>query len=359
MRFATLCSGIDAPGVAWKHLGWTPVFHSEIEPFPSAVLAHHDPDVPNLGDMTAPDFTKRAAKLGPVDLLVAGTPCQAFSLAGQRQSLDDERGNLTLKFTEICDDLKPTWVVWENVPGVLNTPDNAFGCLLGKLVGSPGPLVSCGGRWRNAGMAIGPRRAAAWRILDAQHYRVPQRRRRVFVIAGHPRNTSRIASILFEPEGVPRDFETRKKTEKNATRRIAKCLRASGSDYPREGDGNYIVMAHGQASAECVRDGSPALTCNHEAPIISLTCGDRGITPDQACAGMLQKDGGGVRRLTPLECERLQGFPDNYTNIKYGKPRFPDQICPDGPRYKALGNSMAVPVMRWLGKRIAVADKTI
>lgn len=398
MKFGTLCSGIDAPGTAWKPLGWTPVFHSEIEKFPSAILAHHDPDIPNLGDMTAEDFTLRASELGPIDLLCAGTPCQAFSVAGKRKSLKDSRGNLTLRFTEICDALEPEWIIWENVPGVLSTKDNAFGCLLGKLVGNNAPLFSRYGRWPGAGMVVGPRRALAWRILDAQHFGVPQRRRRVFIVARNLGDGRGCGAVLFEPESVRRDSPKSQGPETKTTGNVANSLRAQSQGPHRADTGNYVVMATGQGSSEIVKDGSPSLTCNHEAPIVAyqchggnvgpmgtlragngnetggvpfvadparsvtLTCGDRGISPDQACAGMVQTEpiiGGIPRRLTPRECERLQGFPDEHTNIEYGRPKHADQKCLDGPRYKALGNSMAVPVMRWIGKRIEIVNEAI
>src|ERR1044071_3830774 len=165
MRYLSVCSGIEAATVAWESLGWRPTAFSEIEAFPSAVLAHHYPDVPNLGDFTAID----TGTLGPVDLLVGGTPCQAFSVAGARRSLDDARGNLTLSFVELAHELADNnglqWVVWENVPGVLSTKDNAFGCFLGGIVGSNEPVV-CDGRWPNAGMVAGPKGKAAWRVFD-------------------------------------------------------------------------------------------------------------------------------------------------------------------------------------------------
>jgi len=180
MRFATLCSGIGAPEVAAHRLGMEPVFCSEIEPFPCAVLAHHWPDVPNYGDMTK----WRDWPHHDLDLLIAGTPCQAFSVAGLRQGLDDARGNLTLEFARYVNSVRPRFVLWENVPGVLSDKSNAFGCLLGGLAGCDAPMLPRGGRWTNAGFVSGPKRQIAWRILDAQHFGVAQRRRRVWLLAG-------------------------------------------------------------------------------------------------------------------------------------------------------------------------------
>ena len=192
IRFGSVCSGIEAASVAFGPLGWQAAWFSEIEPFPCAVLQHHFPDVPNLGDMTTLPERVRSGEVEAPDMLCGGTPCQAFSVAGLRKSLDDERGNLSLVFCEIADaidsirsvrGLAPVIVFWENVPGVLNTKDNAFGCFLGELVGASAPLSSDSGRWPSAGYVAGPKREAAWRVLDAQHFGVPQRRRRVFVVA--------------------------------------------------------------------------------------------------------------------------------------------------------------------------------
>lgn len=191
-RYGSVCSGIEAASVAFGPLGWKAAWFSEIEPFPCAVLAHHFPDVPNLGDMTTLPERIRSGEVEAPDMLCGGTPCQAFSVAGQRRSLDDERGNLSLVFCEIADaidsirsvrGLAPAVVFWENVPGVLSTKDNAFGCFLGELVGASAPLSPGAKRWPCAGFVAGPKRQAAWRVLDAQFFGVPQRRRRVFVVS--------------------------------------------------------------------------------------------------------------------------------------------------------------------------------
>lgn len=216
MRFGSVCSGIEAASVAWEPLGWKAAWFSEIEPFPSAVLAHHFPDVPNYGDMTALPERILSGEVEAPDLLCGGTPCQAFSVAGLRKSLDDDRGNLSLIFTEVADAIdsvrttsgkQPAIIFWENVPGVLNTKDNAFGCFLGQLVGAGAPLTPGAGRWPCAGYVVGAKRKAAWRVLDAQYFGVPQRRRRVFVVAS-ARDGFDPAEILFERPSVSGDSET-------------------------------------------------------------------------------------------------------------------------------------------------------
>jgi DNA (cytosine-5)-methyltransferase 1 len=405
MRFLSVCSGIEAASVAWSPLGWKASGFSEIEPFPCAVLKHHYPDVPNHGDMTSLPAKIRAGEVEAPDLLCGGTPCQAFSVAGLRQSLSDARGNLTLTFCEIADAIdamrkRPSIIFWENVPGVLNTKDNAFGCFLGALAGEDDALVAPGGRWANAGFVDGPQRAVAWRVLDAQYFGVAQRRRRVFVIAS-ARSDFDPAAVLFEFEGVRRDTApSREKGEEVAGTIEASLGRSRGAGTSTAA----ITMAHGQGGAEIGFDRGPTLTCNHEAPIVTQpialaenTIGRKphnggngdgfteggpmytlnatgvhgvvqpvtyGIDGEQNAyeelMGTLRSHQSGgfegarvastmqVRRLTPVECERLQGFPDGYTNIPWRKAA----EAPDGPRYKALGNSWAVPVVRWIGERI-------
>ena len=213
MRFGSVCSGIEAASVAWHPIGWEAAWLSEIEPFPSAVLKHHYPDVPNLGDMTALPDRIASGEVEAPDLFCGGTPCQAFSVAGLRKSLDDSRGNLSLVFCEIANaidavrttgELPPAIIFWENVPGVLSTKDNAFGCFLAGLAGEDGAVEPPGGKWTNAGCVFGPQRTVAWRVLDAQHLGVAQRRRRVFVVAS-AREGFDPAAVLFEFQGVRRD----------------------------------------------------------------------------------------------------------------------------------------------------------
>jgi DNA (cytosine-5)-methyltransferase 1 len=447
ISYLSVCSGIEAATVAWHDLGFEPVGFAEVDAFPSAVLRHHYPDVPNLGDMN----NHEQWSLPSIDLLVGGTPCQSFSVAGLRGGLKDPRGGLMLRFLEIAQRRRPRWIVWENVPGVLSSNGGRdFGAFLGAL----GEL---GYGW-------------AYRILDAQWFGVAQRRRRVFVV-GHLGDWQRAAAVLFERESVRRDTPPSRK----AGEETAKCLTAGvgkrfdfetetlpvvgaldcriGAQRAQNAQSGHLIPFEGQTSCseavahpmaygidgdqngseeligtlrshhyEAARVAQPApipysyiqdvsdpITANksrtytHEGNTFrlrnvqvvsrplgvrcftsqfgdiaeSLTarhdsspCADRGqnvvaFAQNQRnevrtidVAGALAAEPGmnqqtylhqamQVRRLTPRECERLQGFPDDYTAITYrSKP------AADGPRYKALGNSMAVPVMRWIGERI-------
>ena len=574
--FGSVCSGIEAASVAWHPLGWRAAWLAEIEPFPSAVLAHHYPSVPNLGDMTLLPARIAHGEVEAPDVFCGGTPCQAFSVAGLRKSLDDARGNLSLTFVEIADEIDrarrklnlPECVVfWENVPGVLSTADNAFGCFLGGLAGEDAPLVPPGpapkpGRpwkWPNAGAVFGPQRAIAWRVLDAQYFGVAQRRRRVFVVAS-ARKGFDPAAVLFEWDGLRRDTAPSREARQTAPTIPARSTAGGGLGTDFDCDGGLIagtLQAEGKATGSSidvapallaqpgsgykndfesetflvqpthtlrgegfdaseggtgrgtplvpvafgVREISQTITSNYgkqvdatdtalgpnvvlqpvafdttqvtspanrsnpkpgdpchplaagaHAPCIAFSAKDYGadagsISPTLRAMshGDSHANGGGqvavafhgsqdpdisgdvthpvgrnqgqetcvaystklhntgsnnagkifeerttcldanspppalltamqVRRLTPTECERLQGFPDGYTNIPWRTfqeasrkgisyetllaqrgmaLRGPSiEECPDGPRYKALGNSWAVPVVRWIGHRI-------
>ena len=374
MRYLSVCSGIEAASVAWCDLGWEAAGFSEIERFPSEVLRHRFPNVRNYGDMT--NF-KEWQDVGTVDLLVGGTPCQSFSFAGLRKGLDDPRGNLVLSFGAMASHFRPKWVVWENVPGVLSSNGGRdFGTFLGML----------------AELGYG----FAYRVLDAQYFGVAQRRRRVFVV-GHLGDWRCAAAVLFESESLSGNPPPSRSKGEGIAAEVAPSPAASGRGVERVGEsrgqdpvvacygipGNWInkkpeggghgtapmndispcltgadrhavCMAHGQANAEILCDKSPTLNCIHEQPIVFNAQG----SPHQGLSiGSLSPAYGAdfaVRRLMPIECERLQGFPDNWTRIPYrGKPA---EQCPDGPRYKACGNSMAVPVMRWIGERIQMME---
>lgn len=324
MNYLSVCSGIEAATVAWEPLSWRAVAYSEIEKFPSAVLNHHYPKTPNWGDMTKykdwPD--------AEINTLVGGTPCQSFSIAGLRKGLADPRGNLALVYLGIANRYRPDWVVWENVPGVLSSGDGRdFGAFLGAL----GKL---GYGW-------------VYRIFDAQYFGVPQRRRRVFVV-GNLGDWRRAASVLFEPESLSRDSAPRRETQQEVTSSVAACLRAQSQSSHRADVETFTpvisqkVFGGGKCSGE--RDVAATLAAHDNRCDFEIENFVTASFPE-------------VRRLTPTECERLQGFPDDYTNIKFGRPKFTDQICPDGHRYKALGNSMAVPVMRWIGEQINKVEK--
>lgn len=483
MRFGSVCSGIEAASVAWAPLGWKAAWLAEIEKFPAAVLAHHYPEVPNLGDMTALPARIAAGEVEAPDIFCGGTPCQAFSVAGLRKSLDDARGNLSLVFCEIANAIdtaravcgRPSAVIfYENVPGILSTKDNAFGCFLAGLAGEDDPLEPPGGKWTNAGCVSGPQRTVAWRVLDAQFFALAQRRRRVFVVAS-ARKGFDPAQVLFEWDGVRRDSAPSREAREVAPTIPARSTAGGGLGTDFDCDGGIICVATGQAGAEIGADMAPTLNCNHEAPYVAHSlrgegfdasedgtergtplvpvetkdvryayyshdyANDRitdvsGINPaltardtasgnlnvavpvaygirtantssngcgiQEECthtldcaqgvavaqpvvhaiqAGALRvnpasgPDGVGVqadhaytlearaevqavqsamqvRRLTPTEAEKLQGFEPGYTAIPWrGKPA--DQ-CPDGPRYRALGNSWAVPCVSWIGERI-------
>jgi DNA (cytosine-5)-methyltransferase 1 len=315
MRYLSVCAGIEAATVAWHDLGWEAAAYSEIEPFPSGVLAHHYPTIPNVGDMTK----FKEWDIGSINLLVGGTPCQSFSVAGLRKGLDDPRGNLMLTYLAIADKYRPRWLVWENVPGVLSS-------------GGGGDFATFLGALGELGYGF------AYRVFDAQYFGVAQRRRRVFVI-GCLGDWRSAAAVLFERHSLSgHPAPSREKRQE-----VAKCLtRGIGQRYDSETEtmittygilGNWIGRKpeNGGNAVEPMHDVAPCLT----------------KTDRHGVAQTLS-----VRRLTPVECERLQGFPDNYTNIPWrNKPE-----SPDSPRYKALGNSMAVPVMKWIGERINQAE---
>jgi DNA (cytosine-5)-methyltransferase 1 len=513
LRYGTFCSGIEAVTVAWEGLGWHPAFFSEIDRFPCSVLEVRYPNIPNLGDMTKVDGE---ALQGLLDVLVAGTPCQSFSVAGLRMGLSDERGNLTLELVKIYDASGTAYLLWENVPGVLSDAGNAFGCFIAALAGSdleaePGPRPPLGKsgkfwrwdrerqyhvpRWPVTGWVAGPRRTIAWRTLDAQYFGLAQRRRRVFLVAG-PRDGADPRKVLFEFHGMRRDFAPRRQKTQDIAgtleasigrsrgagtspaaitvdrnyvpdivgqamsckwskgtsgpagdehhNLVAYALRAEGYDASEDGTGrqNLVIMpintqvglrhnALGERTGLGIgEDGAPAFTLQgahghavailpsgEDEPVPALTqnfYADDGtrdglLVPvafaqntrdevrlqggDGSLVGCLGANEGmkqrtyvaipgaaprsSVRRLTPLECERLQGFPDGYTALTdypawrdLDEHESPEELAeagyqvrrtkkgvwrvndPDGPRYKALGNSMAVDVMRWLGGRL-------
>ncbi len=539
LDFCTMCSGIEAPSVALEPIGFRARWFAEIEPFPSAVLAHHYPSVPNHGDMTKLIRRILTGAIEAPPLAIAGTPCQAFSVAGWREGLTDPRGALTIKFVETIDAIdlvrtrrsEPECIAWwENVPGVLSDKENAFGCFLGALVGESEELQPPGGKWKDAGCVYGPKRTAAWRILDAQYFGLAQRRRRVFVIAS-ARAGFDPCEVLFEREGMRRDHPSRRGEGQDLAGRapfgpalqcgcgylfdlslgqwgcpncegdegpavevmagvpafggenqsrslfqagaltahgvrndfasetfcvapaVAGTLqangKAAGSATQQDAESGLLVV-HGTQDPDVAMGIAHTLGRNHgqenavfdpnqitsvtnrsqptpglchtlpasSQPPIAFSCKDYGadaggqvaiaypllevgkrtgrstsdpraglgvgaesdpmftlqasaqhgvcvtgdITHTLKAEGFDASEDGtgrgqpitpeaaGVRRLTPRECERLQGFPDDYTLIPWrGKPA---TECPDGPRYKAIGNSKAVPVVRWIGRRL-------
>ena len=360
MKYLSVCSGIEAATVAWHQLGWTPVAFSEIEKFPSQVLAHHYPNVPNLGDMSK---FKEWEINESVDVLVGGTPCQSFSVAGLREGLEDPRGNLALTYVGILDKFRPKWFVWENVPGVLSSNGGRdFGSFLGAV-------AELGYRF-------------AYRVLDAKHFGVAQRRRRVFVV-GCLGDWRSAAEVLFERESLCRDTKTSRKAREDVAACASRSTRVSVNNHEKCLTGFRETSFHQyaetpvagtiKASGGVLSGGSETFvtqvyeTHPHDSRIKEMgnICqtvtsrwgtggGNVPIALAENTIGRQSQNGRNdlvqsmsVRRLTPIECERLQGFPDGYTDIQpNGKPTV------DGSRYKALGNSMAVPVMKWIGERI-------
>ncbi|WP_428983931.1 Dam family site-specific DNA-(adenine-N6)-methyltransferase [Pantoea agglomerans] len=501
ITYGSVCSGIEGASVAWDGLGWKAAWFAEIEKFPAAVLAHHYPDIPNLGDMTKIAAGVRAGSVPAPAVMVGGTPCQAFSIAGLRKSLDDPRGQLTLAYVDLANAIDekrvsngqpPAVHLWENVPGSLSTDDNAFGYFLAGMAGEdeafePGPRPEQGkngpgwrwkksdgkhvAKWPKSGCVIGRQRKLAWRLLDAQYFGVAQRRRRVFVVSS-ARNEVDPAEVLLEFDGVRRDSPPRRETGQavapltangsgvggpdfshaaaghlisafgggncSGALNVAACLTAKGqrNDFDVEtfavqsatGEVSHTLTAEGHdASEDGTGRGTPTVAYGFQTRIarngrgdmadvchtLSAESGETGkgdaapcvarcvehaafaentrgelrlFNGDGQITGALSAGGGKpgqgfpsvvshceVRRLTPKECERLQGFPDGWTlipekkrnilaadELAYLRLMYPDmpeeeahRLAADGPRYKAIGNSMPVPVMRWIGNRIA------
>lgn len=321
MRYLSVCSGIEAASCAWHPLGWEAVAFSEIEPFPCRVLQHHFPDVPNLGDMTKIDGGNYR---GAVDLLVGGTPCQDFSVAGKRAGMDGARSGLARDFARLLREIRPSWFLWENVPGAFSTHSGRdFGTFLGAL----------------ADLGFG----LAWRVLDAQFFGVPQRRRRIFLI-GHFGDYRPAGAVLFEPESLRRNTEARRRKREGITQSLTGSLGAGGPDDNRAQAGFYVPTRAKTLSTSNQRIDYETETFI-SAPLTTSCYAD-----NAAQESRLVPSRTGIRRLTPMECERLQGFPDGWTDIPGAS---------DTARYKALGNSMCVPVMRWIGERIERVKKQI
>ena len=410
LTYLGLCEGISTATVAWKDL-MKPVGFAEIDEFPSAVLKHHYPDVPNFGDITK--YKEWKLETNP-DLIIGGTPCQSFSVAGLRGGLSDSRGNLTLTFVNILNRFRPKWFIWENVPGVFSSNKGRdFHSFTEGL--------------QAIGYSIG------WRVLDAQYFGLAQRRKRVFVVGNNSNDLRGITEVLFEREGLLRDLAQSQQKGKDATKKVGE--RSTGYDQRKKEVSAFsahmsepmvhkdksgtlqaknptaiVYEAHAQDARYRGQDVSPTIQARHcnmtNTPLVYQSnqtdarvkdMGDtcqtviarwgtggnnqplvqqkndpkifqqnqrdevRYIGEDGNISGALSSDSGAkqtnyvhensvIRRLTPVECERLQGFPDNYTQIPWrGKAK---EDCPDSHRYKALGNAMAVPVIQFLGKNI-------
>lgn len=365
MRGATCFSGIGAPECAAPDVDW--LWSADVEPFPNAVRAYHWPQVMNLGDVTAPDFLERAQASGPLDLLLGGPPCQDFSIAGLRAGLAGTRGNLTLRWLEIIHALRPAFCLTENVPGWLTVNGgHAFSEFLTGLVGHDTAIVpprECGGRWTNAGMVAGRLGRAAWRTLDAQYFGLAQRRQRVFVVFC-PGDEADPAQVLLERKGVCGNTAPGRETGQDVAPPITRGS-PGGRTYGLDADTAEGVIAYGGGASDIAHTlradgfdagedgtgrGTPLVPIAFPANLSGTQCAS---SVDIAGAlGSLNPTaitvGYAVRRITPREADRLQGFPDDHGLIPWrGKP------AADGLRYKAIGNSMAVPVIRWIIDRIA------
>lgn len=301
IKYLSVCSGIEAASVAWNNLDFQAVGFSEVDAYPSAVLANHYPGVSNLGDMVENDKWD----IGEFDLLVGGTPCQSFSVNGLRKGFDDDRGNLAFTYCLILARRRPRWFVWENVPGVLSSSGGRdFYCLTRAM----------------AELGYG----FCYRVLDARHFGVPQNRRRIFIV-GYLGNYRPAAEVLFEPESMRGLSDSHGETSQDKSDGTTAIDRSTQS--------NCKIFR--QLRTNCYRDDGRSST---------LAARDYKSPRD------LVLSNGKLRKLTPREYERLMGFPDDYTLVPFLK--YQASELPDNHRYKALGNSMAVPVMRWLGKRI-------
>ena len=389
MNYLSVCSGIEAASVAWESLGWSAVGFSEIETFPCSVLAHRFPNVKNYGDMTR---FKEWDINETVDVLVGGTPCQSFSVAGLRGGLDDGRGNLALTYCRILQRFKPRWFLWENVPGVFSSWSGDSPDSLGVEAG-PGREMDLDETSDFASILAGFSELGygyAWSVRDAQYFGVPQRRRRVFVV-GYLGDWRRAAEVLFESGCVSGNPQKGKKQKQNIAGTTETGTGISAVAFQSSQSGERVSNTHATIDANsgtrrrcgvitastgnvshCLNAGGMGRQdYETETMVVAFTQNGRDEVRALSVAGALpaspatrqqtylnvaatELNAIGVRRLTPLECERLQGFPDDWTLVPHrGKQ------AADGPRYKSIGNSMAVPVMRWLGERIKSVEERI
>lgn len=394
ISFGSVCSGIESASVALEPIGFKACWFSEIEPFPCAVLKYHWPNTPNFGDINnLPEMIRRGDIEAP-EMLIGGTPCQAFSIAGKGESLSDARGGLSLIYGDLLnaiDEQRPgneCVAVWENVPGVLSAKDNAFGWFLGLLAGeysldnflsgeaNPLKAQPCESRqkWPKSGCVIGPVRTVAWRVIDAQYFGLAQRRKRVFVVAS-ARKGFDSSEVLFEREGVRRDSAP----SREALQEAAGIIRdGSHWDDPRNAhptlNQSFNIGGIGASNQEIFSQRGAGVVGYRQVAFGEYACDETASTmkardykdaTDLAVHGTqdqcvsdnlafsLGRNNGGenalthpsVRRLTPIECERLQGFPDNHTSVPWPRSN-------SGHRYKAIGNSKATKCVRWLGERL-------
>lgn len=307
----SICSGIESGTVAWSNLNFDYKWYSEIAPFPNRLLNEKYGTIPNLGDMECIPEKLLNNEIDAPDLLCGGTPCQAFSLAGFQTGLNDYRGNLTLKFLDIVnanDDIRldngknRSVIFWENVEGVLSDKTNAFGCFVASLAGLENPLEVK--KMPKAGLLKGSIRNVAWRVIDAKYFGIPQQRKRIYVLAG---------GKDFSPENVLFEKHTQVLPE-----------------YPK----TELIFEKDSHKFEVFREYTDCLYAAYGTKWNGNAAANNGslfVVQDEY-----------IRRLSPLECERLMGFPDNYTNLEKAKRT---------ERFTAIGNAWAVPVVRWIGDR--------
>jgi DNA (cytosine-5)-methyltransferase 1 len=328
MKYLSLFSGIASESVAWKHLNWKCYAHSEINKSASAVLDYHYPNIPNLGDISKINWNQYHRK---ADLVIGGSPCQSFSLAGLKKGLNDERGKLTLEYCNAIKCIRPRFFIWENVPNVLYSKDNAFGCLLAGLLGENEPLQPANGKWKRAGFFIGQDAAIAYRILDSQYFGVPQRRKRVFLLGMHFGNCGTVDGKnwgdLSRLAGIPATILFEGNNHKSNSK-------ISASIYPKynKTKNDYLVVSDTRMD-----DKRKKAIYKDICPTLMKKAGFHLLTDTHK-----------PRKLTPLEFERLQGFPDNYTLVSYKS-----SYMSNNQRYLQLGNAITVNVLKWLGDQIS------
>jgi DNA (cytosine-5)-methyltransferase 1 len=334
--FGSVCSGIEAAHFAFSPFGIQQIWNSEIAEFPCKVLDHHFPNVPNAGDMIQIPELIIDKKYPAPDLFCGGTPCQAFSLAGWKNGLKDERGQLTMTFIEIADAIdkiriseskKPAIILWENVEGVLNDKTNAFGNFIAGLAGFDTELKIK--KWSKAGFLFGKTRNVAWRVLDSKYFGLPQQRKRLYVLAG---------GTDFRPDQLLFEFDNQDKVQQYKVNKRKNTANLGGlfDTINTQKENEEQIVFKGKNKYEFFR---------HYTDCLYSAYGTKWNGNAAAYNGSLyvsQNDK--VRRFTPLECERLMGFPDEYTLIEGSS---------DTNRYQAVGNSWAIPVVKWIGKQIS------
>lgn len=314
MRYFSVCSGIEAATLAFQPLGWQPVGFSEIDKFCGVLLKHYYPDVENYGDIRNLKIDK------DIDLLIGGTPCQSFSIAGNMEGIKDERGRLVYEFIRLLHESRPKWFIWENVSHLLQINKGGdFRAILSKI-------TKCG-------------YSVCWRVLDARYFGVPQFRRRIYIV-GFLGDWRTPAKALFDCGRYNGDGAKGRRS------------RTGGSGMDKVSCALTTRQMRNNLSAETFVPFNNRHQGQRIYDISSVSCTLNSGGGGWGTNTGLYKTIEGIRRLTPLECERVQGLPDNYTNIIYRR-----KPASDTARYRVIGQSMPVPVIHWLGKRIEYAEK--